>query len=102
MGKYDLLEAHLRRQSARSYDMSFRDIERILGNLLPKSAHSADWWGNESGPSTEHVQCRAWLRAGFRATPRTSIEHVRFTRVADGPDSDTEDAPIDSVPFRQA
>jgi hypothetical protein len=82
MGKYDPLEGHLRRQKTASYEMSFRDIERVLGALLPKSAHRAEWWANEQSLTTRHVQCKAWLRVGYRAVPQTHLERIRFERSA--------------------
>jgi hypothetical protein len=84
MGKYDPLESHLRRQKAATHEMSFRDIERVLGELLPKSAQRPEWWANEQKPETRHVQCKAWLRAGFRAVAKPQAERVRFERIADG------------------
>ncbi|MGH6963730.1 MAG: DUF7662 domain-containing protein [Phenylobacterium sp.] len=80
MGKYDPLEGHLRRQKTATYEMTFRDIERVLGSLLPKSAQRSDWWANEQTPATCHIQCKAWLRAGFRAVPQSASERVRFER----------------------
>jgi hypothetical protein len=80
MGKYDPLEGHLRRQKTATYEMTFRDIERVLGALLPKIAHRPEWWANEQTPKTRHVQCKAWLRAGYRAVPQTHAERVRFER----------------------
>jgi hypothetical protein len=80
VGKYDPLEGHLRRQKAATYEMTFRDIERVLGELLPKSAHRPEWWANETKPATRHIQCRAWLRAGYRAVPHVPSERVRFSR----------------------
>jgi hypothetical protein len=60
--------------------MSFRDIERVLGALLPKSCRRPEWWGNERGPASRHVQCQAWLRAGYRAVATPAAERVRFER----------------------
>ncbi|RAK60174.1 hypothetical protein DJ021_10355 [Phenylobacterium hankyongense] len=80
MGKYDPLEGHLRRQKSAIHEMSFRDIERVLGGLLPKSAHRPEWWSNEQISATRHVQCKAWMRAGYRAFPQTHAERVRFER----------------------
>ncbi|HEY1926640.1 MAG TPA: hypothetical protein VGG92_04175 [Caulobacteraceae bacterium] len=80
MAKYEPLEAHLRRQKTDSYEMSFRDIERILTVLLPKSAQRPEWWGNETGPPSWHIQCKAWLAAGFHAVPQVTQERVRFER----------------------
>jgi hypothetical protein len=80
MAKYDPLLAHLRRQKAATYEMAFRDIERILAALLPKSAQRPDWWGNEADPKGRDVQCKAWLGAGYHATLQTACERVRFVR----------------------
>ncbi|THD51692.1 hypothetical protein [Phenylobacterium sp.] len=80
MGKYDPLHDHLRRQKTETYEMTFRDIERVLALLLPKSAQRAEWWSNETSPNTRQVQCRAWLEAGYIAHPVLGAERVRFER----------------------
>lgn len=80
MAKYDPLEAHLRRQKTSSYEMSFRDIERVLAAFLPHSAKRPEWWGNERDANPSHVQCRAWLNAGYRARPDLNHERVLFER----------------------
>ena len=80
MAKYDPLHSHLRRQKSAHYEMTFRDIERVLASLLPKSAQRLEWWANETSPDTRHVQCRAWLDAGFSAVPIKGAERVRFER----------------------
>lgn len=61
--------------------MSFTDIERQIGALLPKSAQRAQWWANEASDATAHVQCRAWREAGYDAFPAVDRETVRFQRV---------------------
>ena len=81
MGKYDALEAHLRRQKAAVYEMTFRDIERTLGALLPKAAHRAEWWVNDQTEDSRRVQCKAWLRARYGAALLRDDERVRFTRL---------------------
>ena len=80
MAKYDPLRHHLRRQKTAQYEMSFREIERVLGALLPKSAQRPEWWANESDADTRHVQCRAWLEAGYNALLVKGAERVRFKR----------------------
>lgn len=82
MGKYDPLGAHLRRRKTATYDVSLRDIERLLAALLPRRAHRADWWANEERSSFGHVQTRAWLEAGYRAS-LIGDEHVRFEQIPD-------------------
>ena len=80
MGKYDPLASHLRRQKLATYEMSFRDIERVLGGLLPKRAHRPEWWSNDESPDSRRVQCRAWLDAGFGAHAQPGIERIQFVR----------------------
>jgi hypothetical protein len=81
LGKYDALEAHLRRQKAATYEMTFRDIERVLGALLPKRAYRAEWWANDEAPGASRVQCRSWLRSRYRAELLKGDERVRFARL---------------------
>ena len=81
MGKYNPLEGHLRRQKSVTSEMSFRDIERVLGVLLPKSAHRPEWWGDEPKTDIRHVQARAWLNGGFLARPDIGAETIHFERL---------------------
>ena len=80
MGKYDPLEAHLRRQRQDQLEMSFRDVEHVLGAPLPRGAQRPQWWANERDLECGHVQCRAWLRAGYEASVSMRAGTVRFTR----------------------
>jgi hypothetical protein len=80
MAKYDLLHAHLRRQKTATYEMTFGDVERVIAALLPKSAQRPEWWANETNPDTRHVQCKAWLDAGYNAFLIQGAERVRFER----------------------
>ena len=82
MGKYDPLEGHLRRQTGDEAEMSFSEIERLLGAMLPAAARRPQWWCNEVGPHRTHVQCGAWLAAGFEAWLVPGKDRVRFKRAA--------------------
>lgn len=64
MGKYDPLHEYLESQSSPQLKMSFAEIERILGAVLPASArrHQA-WWANEQAGTHHHA--RSWLDAGY-------------------------------------
>ena len=44
MPKYAPLAAFLRRQKRAEVDLTFRDIERIVGGILPKAAAVDGWW----------------------------------------------------------
>ena len=81
MAKYAPLAAFLRRQKSAEVDLSFRDIERIVGGILPKAASLEVWWRVDTAraPMPQHL---AFADAGFVAEPRTRAETVRFIRVA--------------------
>ena len=79
MPKYAPLYDYLRRKPGPEVDLSFVQIERILGSMLPKSASRQQWWANELSPETRHVQCRAWIDAGYDALLLPD-EHVLFRR----------------------
>ncbi len=65
MGKYEPLAEFLSRQPSDEVSMSFAQIERIIGERLPASAHQhRAWWSNNPNNS---VMTKAWLEAGFRS-----------------------------------
>lgn len=74
MAKYDPLETYLTRCGSDEVELEFREVERIIGYVLPPSAMRPQWWANETNPSG-HVQCRAWLDAGYDAflLPRSRV-----------------------------
>lgn len=82
MRKYAPLYDYLRRKPGPQLHLSFADIERVIGNLLPKSAARAQWWANETSPESRHVQCNAWLNAGYEAflLPNDRVEFRRRGR----------------------
>ena len=80
MGKYDPLEGHLRRQTLAEFQLSFTEIELLIGAMLPASSSKPQWWANELGPRRTHVQCEAWMRAGFNAFLLAGQDRVRFVR----------------------
>jgi hypothetical protein len=83
MSKYDALYDTLRGESRRTIHMSFEEVEEILGFVLPRTARERpQWWANEENGKTGHVQCRAWLDAGYRtANVDLEKESVRFSRL---------------------
>ena len=64
MSKYEALGEFLRQQSNDQIAMSFADVERIIGEKLPRSASAhREWWAND----VTHVNARVWLDAGFES-----------------------------------
>jgi hypothetical protein len=80
MAKYDPLGNYLRRKGGAELELSFADIERIIGTMLPNSAARPQWWANEVAADSRHVQARAWLGAGYEAFLIRDAERVRFAR----------------------
>lgn len=79
MGKYKPLQNFLGAGPKRPLSLSYEQIELILGAGLPTSAHEyAEWWANEDLSTTTHVQCRAWIGAGFDAHPDVAAKIVEF------------------------
>lgn len=86
MAKYAPLGVFLKRWKRKNLDaetieLSFADIERIIGAMLPHGAVTDDWWGNEPGKDRGSVQCHAWLDAGFEAFLVDGSERVRFCKL---------------------
>lgn len=63
-GSYQPLFDHLQTVDAVRLELSFGEVERVLGRTLPASArkHRA-WWSNERSGSHSHA--RAWMDAGW-------------------------------------
>ncbi len=83
--KYEALELHLRSvpHSVSELNLSFKQIEKILGVELPMSAKSYQaWWANQTD-TTNRSNAQAWLSAGFEVdvvTLNKTNGHVRFKR----------------------
>ena len=61
--KYRPLGNHLAGLRARSCNMTFEQIEEIIGSDLPASAwRYRPWWANDQS----HVQSKAWMDVGWR------------------------------------
>lgn len=61
-------------------EMSFEDLELLIGGRLPKYARQhRSWWANNS---SSHVQSMQWLGAGWRVSAVSMAnERVTFTRI---------------------
>ena len=77
-GKYAALQEHLATTSEDRWQVSFEELEALVGFRLPASARRYQaWWSN----STSHTQARSWLAAGW-ATREVDVgaERVSFVR----------------------
>lgn len=81
MTKYEPLSHYLDREARPEVVLGFADVEAIIGTALPPSAFKyREWWANETNPLTAHVQCGAWLEAGYHAFADMTDRRVRFVR----------------------
>jgi hypothetical protein len=78
LSKYVPLYHYLRRKPG-PVEMSFFEIERVIRQLLPKSASQADWWSFQATLRPEAEPFATWAEAGFDAE-LVGAERVRFTR----------------------
>jgi hypothetical protein len=79
-GKYDSLGEHLAAQRSMVLRMSFERIAELAGGLPQSASKSTAWWANERKEGTAHVQCKAWLDAGYKARPNLKALTVTFER----------------------
>jgi hypothetical protein len=60
--------------------MSFDDIERVLGAMLPKRAARPQWWTIETKSGARPIQQCAWHDAGYDAALVEGRDRVCFRR----------------------
>ena len=84
MSKYEPLPQFLTSVGGTTHRMSFREIERVLGFKLPKSAYQHEaWWSNNA---TGHSHARAWLQFGWRTKAVDLADRkVTFQRASQPP-----------------
>ena len=80
MAKYEPLRRFLRHRRGDVVTLTYAEIERIIGAILPNAANSSDWWGNEASQARSRIQCDAWLGAGFVVADVEAGERVWFRR----------------------
>jgi hypothetical protein len=75
--KYDPLASYLHEAGQDHIEMSFEDVERLVGPLPESAAKYRQWWENGG----HHSQARAWLSAGYKVDDvNQERRRVRFTR----------------------
>lgn len=79
MSKYSPLRRHLAAEAAAQVDMTFGELDDLVGGLPASARRHRPWWSNEREGS--HVQARAWLDAGWRVdSVNLTAERVRFIK----------------------
>ena len=71
---------HSRRSAEDRLELTFQEVEQIIGGDLPASARThRSWWANDS---VGHVQSQQWLDVGWRvAQINMTEEKVTFARI---------------------
>lgn len=79
MSKYSALRGRLERDAGPSVEMTFGEVDDIVGGLPASARRYSAWWSNER--EGNHVQAHAWTDAGWRVeSVNLTAERVRFTR----------------------
>jgi hypothetical protein len=82
MAKYEALGPFLRGHPTREVPVTFSEIEKVIGEKLPRSAYvHRPWWSNNTSNS---AMTKVWLDAGFR-TERVDMagQKLVFRRVGE-------------------
>lgn len=78
-GKYEALTEHLKTHRFSEFDMTFAQIEQIIGAALPKSAHTPQFWANTT--DLTQPQRRAIAASGFESFFISESKKVKFKRL---------------------
>jgi len=88
VGKYDPPRSSRWDQRDDQYrvDVTFAEIDAMVGGLPPSARTYPGWWSNEHDGT--HVQARSWLDAGY-TVPNIDLNsaHVCFDLARGGPES---------------
>jgi hypothetical protein len=80
-GKYGPLRGHLASSTGDRIQMTFTEVEDLVGRLPDSARRHRAWWANGS-----HVEAQAWREAGWRVdSVNQAAEEVVFARGSTGP-----------------
>lgn len=74
--RYEALTAFLAERSDPVVEMTFSELDRLVGGLPDSARKHPAWWSNSR---SSQPQARFWLDAKRRATPDFNAGRVRFT-----------------------
>ena len=78
MRKYDPLGKYLKDTNQKNVKLYYEEIERILSEKLPNTAHKNNaWWANND---STHVQSAAWSDEGYEVVEVKLGEYILFTK----------------------
>lgn len=80
MSKYRPLQDYLRQRNDETVELSFREIERIIGDDLPPSAYAARWWMSADLSHRHALWQSAWHDEGYAAKLLLGADRVEFRK----------------------
>jgi hypothetical protein len=80
VSKYRPLQDYLRRQNRQRLELSFLEIERIIGGELPPSAYAPRWWISGQLGRRHALWQNAWHNEGYVATLLKGADRVEFRK----------------------
>jgi hypothetical protein len=86
--KYDPLRRHLMQTGSEPTQMTFSDIEQVIGLPLPMSARTSDSWWLDRAPNKHRAHAKAWLDASRQIGSVDRVnETVIFTPIKERKES---------------
>jgi hypothetical protein len=82
LSKYLPLRNYLRQQTSLRLELSFHEIEAIIGRPLPPSAYASRWWTRGRNCQHNPLWQDAWRGAGYDAALLPASDRVAFRRLA--------------------
>ena len=82
MSKYTPLRDYLRQQTSDTLELTFIEIERIIGSQLPPSAYAPRWWIGARSSRRNPLWQDAWRNAGYDATLVQGSDRVEFRKLS--------------------
>jgi hypothetical protein len=79
--KFDPLRDYLKNEKRDDFVLTFEEIEEIIGFGLPRSAHRAEWWDDDT-PHHPRAQRQATREGGFSTRRLPEGMKVRFLRTS--------------------
>ena len=79
--KYEPLYEFLMKEKRDDFVLTFEEIEEIVGFGLPRAAHRAEWWDDDT-PEHPRDQAQAIHQAGYDSRRAAEGGKVRFRRLS--------------------
>ena len=79
--KYEPLYDYLLKEARADFVLTFEEIEEILGFALPRSAHRAEWWDDDT-PEHPRDQAQAIRQAQYDSRRTPDGLKVRFRKIS--------------------